>query len=69
MRGTSSRISQLEFADLEPRSTEVDEEAMRHARGSEVTEDLSNMFVHQCLAGLQFDDKTVFNKKICIILA
>jgi hypothetical protein len=30
MRGMPSRTSELEFANLEPRSTEVDEEALLH---------------------------------------
>ncbi len=63
------RVSEFELAKLKPRSTEVDQEAMLHVRGAEIAKDLSGMLVNQCLAGFQFDNETVLDKKIRVILS
>ena len=60
---------ELELANFEPRSTEVDEKAVLHVRGAEVTEDLSRVLIDQRLARLEFDDQLACDKKVGIVLA
>ena len=51
-----------ELANLEFAATEIDEQSVLYARGPEIAEYLSDMFIGQRLACFDLDNQSAFDK-------
>ena len=61
--------SQDEFSDFEFWCSEVDEKSVSFVGGTQVAEDLGDMFISDGFAGFQLDDEAVVDEEVGEIMA
>jgi hypothetical protein len=63
------RIAKGVFLNLENGRAEIDEQPVFEARGSEISEELGDVFVDQGFDGFEFDDQRILNEEIGEVFA